>query len=185
MTTSPPSPPLPPGAPSQDSAESGDTALITRVSWIRACTVLCWEPYCFVLKCMHIIRSYSTTCKLLKYVLNVPIVHHWIKLCYRCYISWSPLSLDWLVCGTGSVETAAPQPVHHVDGRQHHLSIPHHDGGHDVCEASAGSHGHQGWWVVSYLSPTILHSLSPHSTSLFPPLSPFFPTIFRIRMVMI
>ena len=63
-----------------------------------------------------------------------------------------PPSLDWLVCGAGSVEAASPKPVHHVDGRQHHLSVPNHDGGDDVCETSPGSHGHQGWWVMgSYL----------------------------------
>lgn len=39
---------------------------------------------------------------------------------------------------SGSMEAAAFEPVCVVDGRQLHLSVPHHDGRHDAHEASAG-----------------------------------------------
>ena len=51
----------------------------------------------------------------------------------------------WVVPSPGSVEAAAAEPVCDVDGWQLHLPVPYHDGGDDVCETSASSHGDQGW----------------------------------------
>jgi hypothetical protein len=41
-----------------------------------------------------------------------------------------------------SHQTSADEHVHHVDGRQLYLHLPHHDGGHDVLQTNPGYHGH-------------------------------------------
>ena len=38
----------------------------------------------------------------------------------------------------GAAQAGAHEPLHHVDGWQLYLYIPHHDGGHDVHAPSAG-----------------------------------------------
>ena len=49
------------------------------------------------------------------------------------------LCLAWLEHCPGSLETTAHQHAHLVDGWKLHLSLPHHDGGDDVGEASSDS----------------------------------------------
>ena len=44
--------------------------------------------------------------------------------------------IAWLEHCPGPMEAAAHQYVDPVDGRKLHLSLPHHDGGYDVSEAS-------------------------------------------------
>lgn len=42
---------------------------------------------------------------------------------------------DGVVHCSGSMETAAVEPAGAMDGREHHLPIPDHDGGHDAGQA--------------------------------------------------
>lgn len=53
-----------------------------------------------------------------------------------CQYNYVPL--DGLVHSSGSMETASSEPAGPLDGRQHHLPLPHHDGGHDAGQACAG-----------------------------------------------
>ena len=46
-----------------------------------------------------------------------------------------------------SMEATATKPAGNVDGREHHLSIPDHDGGNDACKTCAGTVWSQRWCV--------------------------------------
>ena len=59
-------------------------------------------------------------------------------ICTSAAVTPSSLpALDGLDPGTGPVEAASSQPSCPVDGGQQHLSLPHHDGRHDVLQTCA------------------------------------------------